>query len=342
MKKFSLIFLCIFIITSLSSCVKIEKYTTENYMFFDTFTQITAYCKSGEEFVQIKDIVFSELDRYHKLFDIYNNYENINNLKTINDNAGITPIETEKEIIELLEFSIENYSYTNGKVNIAFGSVLSAWHTCRELAFSEQKNAKIPEISKLKELAKDTDISKIIIDKERNTVFLQDEKMSLDVGAVAKGFAVEKVAQNLSNQGFSNVLISVGGNVKAIGKKSQKKDDYWNVGIQNPIGDGVLAVAKIADLSLVTSGDYQRFFTVDNEKYHHIIDTNTLFPSKFCKSVTVISQNSATADLLSTALFNMSLEDGKNVLKSYEKADAFWVLSDNSVHYSDDFNEYLK
>jgi thiamine biosynthesis lipoprotein len=149
-------------------------------------------------------------------------------------------------------------------------------------------------MAKLEAAAKHTDINKIIIDEEASTVFLEDPEMSLDVGAVGKGYATEQVGEIAIKNGFTSGLISVGGNVRAIGNK-RASNSPWNVGIQNPdmkSEQSNLQVVNLADLSLVTSGDYERFYTVNGKNYHHIIDPETLFPSEYFTAVTIICKDS--------------------------------------------------
>jgi thiamine biosynthesis lipoprotein len=141
--------------------------------------------------------------------------------------------------------------------------------------------------------------------------------MSLDVGAVAKGYAVEQVAQFLESQGVASLLISVGGNVRAIGGKlvpDSGGEKRWTLGIQNPdtsSPDTNLMNILIDGLSVVSSGIYERFFTVDGVQYHHIIDPKTLMPSTYYAQVTILCRDSGLGDALSTAIFNMPLDEGK-------------------------------
>jgi thiamine biosynthesis lipoprotein len=129
--------------------------------------------------------------------------------------------------------------------------------------------------------------------------------MSLDVGAVGKGYATEQVGEIAKKNGFTSGLISVGGNVRAIGNK-RSSNSPWNVGIQNPdmkSEQSNLQVVNLTDLSLVTSGDYERFYTVNGKNYHHIINPETLFPSEYFTAVTIICKDSGNADALSTGAF---------------------------------------
>jgi len=320
------------------------RYEAEFLVLFDTVTKVVAYTSSKEEFNKYSQLIYDSLKEYHELYDIYNDYDGINNIKTINDNAGIKPVKVDKKIIDLLIFSKKGYKNTNGKMNIAFGSVLEIWHDYRTEGNDDPENAKLPPMDKLEAAKKHTDINKVIIDEVESTVFLSDPKMSLDVGAVGKGYATEQVSQIAMKNGLTSGLISVGGNVRTIGNKGESRE-LWNIGIQNPNKDAnesMLKVAYLKDLSLVTSGDYERYYTVDGKNYHHIIDPETLFPAGYFTAVTIICKDSGFADVLSTAVFNMPFEQGLKFIDSLPDTEALWVLKNGEIKYSANFKDLIK
>lgn len=319
------------------------RYQAEFLNLFDTVTQIVGYDESEESFREKIQLIHDDLEEYHKLYDIYNDYDGINNIKTINDNAGIKPVKVDKKIIDLLVLSKNMYEETNGFVNIAFGSVLTIWHDYRELSIDDPENAEIPPMDLLEEASKHTDISKLIIDEENQTVYLEDEKMRLDVGAIAKGYAVQRVADSAKERGVKSLLLNVGGNVCSIGPKPN--NDKWSVGLQNPKQDvDKPYVYKIlmSEESLVSSGNYQRYFTVDGVNYHHIINQDTLMPSNYFDAVSVICQDSGMADALSTAIYNMPYEEGLELIKKFDNVEAIWIFEDESIKYTENFEKYIE
>ena len=333
MKKALSAALLIASLIGLCSCVKTEKrYTATSFEYFDTVTNIVGYAASGEEFDNTKNYIFSELEKYHNLYDIYNLHDGIANIKTINESRS--PVKVDGDIINLIEYGKNIYSLTDGKTNIAMGAVLSIWRDCRE------DGTRLPEMSELISASEHCDPDDIITDRKNRTVFLADEKMCLDVGAIAKGYAAEMIAESLREKGISGYLISIGGNVCAVGSKPDGKQ--WTVGIEDPFGDGFCETVSVCDVSVVTSGSYQRYFELDGVRYHHIIDPDTLFPENRFVSVTVISGNSALADALSTALFNMNIEQGKALVASLEDTHAMWVTADGEELCSDGFKEFIK
>ena len=345
-KKFISIILLILTLISLTACGEKEltKYQSEFLMLFDTVTRIVGYSESKEEFKEYSQIIHDDLKEYHQLYDIYNDYEGINNIKTINDNAGIKPVKVDKRIIELLKFSKELYEKTNGKTNIAFGSVLKIWHKYRNEGIEDPENASLPTDEELKIANEHTNIEDMIIDEENSTVFLKDPLMSLDVGAIAKGYATEQASKMARDNGLHSGLLSVGGNVRAINNNATTNEP-WNVGIQNPDREAeksVIEVVKLDDSSLVTSGDYERYYTVDGEKYNHIIDPDTMYPARYFTAVSIISKNSGVSDALSTAIFCMPFEEGLEFINSMPETEAMWIFSDKTIKYSDNFESFIK
>lgn len=298
---------------------------------FDTVTAIVGRAESEEAFQETAQQVHDMLLAYHQLFDIYNEYDGVNNLKTVNDNAGIQPVLVERAVIDLLLDCRDYYEMTGGKVNVAMGSVLKLWHDAREDGTS------LPDGDALAEAAGHCGWDTIVIDEENSTVFITDPEQRLDVGAVAKGWAVQRMAESAPK----GLLVSVGGNVVATGPKTEEGNP-WVVGINDPDGgSSYLHTLNITGGSVVTSGDYQRYFVLDGEVYHHIIDPQTLYPSQYWRSVTVICSDSGLADALSTALFVLSQEEGQALLTQCG-AEAMWVDRDGNFHYSPGFKDFIR
>jgi thiamine biosynthesis lipoprotein len=321
-----------------------KRYEAQFLELFDTVTQIVAYSDSKEEFTKHSQLVYDTLKEYHQLYDIYNDYPGISNIKTINDNAGIKPVKVDKKIIDLLLFAKKWYKDTDGNLNVALGAVLKIWHKHREEGIEDEARATLPDIAELKEASKHTDINKVIIDQANSTVFLEDPEMSLDVGGVGKGYATEQVCLNAIKNGFTSGLISVGGNVRAIGGKGTS-ENMWNVGVQNPDKESqnkTLKVANLNDMSLVSSGIYERYYIVAGKQYHHIIDPVTLFPADNYAQVTILCKDSGVADAMAKAAFILPFDKALKYINGYPDVEAMWVFKDGAIKYSDGFENYLK
>ena len=313
-----------------------KKYTATFLDVFDTVTTIVGYDESKAAFEEKAKAIHDELLIYHQLFDIYNTYEGIINLKNVNDAAGGEPVQVDKKIIELLLDCKDYYTITRGKVNVAMGAILQLWHEAREDAMDDPSKAYLQDKKMLRQAFDHTDLSHVVVDEEAMTVQITDPALRLDVGAVAKGWAVQRIAENAP----SGLLISVGGNVCPTGAKDENGTP-WVVGITDPDGGDYLHTIETANKSVVTSGDYQRYFVVDGKMYHHIIDPGTLFPGKKWRSVTVVCDDSGLADALSTALFLLDIDTGVALLQKYG-AVAFWVDHENARYYSPGFEDLIR
>ena len=316
---------------------ELTKYNASFLTLFDTVTVITGYAESKEAFTQTAQDLHDQLLQYHQLFDIYNDYEGINNLKTVNDSAGIAPVTVDSRIIDLLTDCRGYYEATGGKVNVAMGSVLYQWHIARNDGLNDPANAYLPDMEALEEGSRHTSFDDVIIDRENSTVYLADPAMRLDVGAVAKGWSAQRVCE----QAPKGLLISVGGNVCATGPKDASGTP-WVIGVQDPDGgDTYLHTLYLSRGSMVTSGDYQRAYQVDGKVYHHIIDPETLYPSSYWRSVTISCADSGLADALSTALFVLPREEGQSLLDTFG-AEAMWVAADGAIYFSPGFSELIR
>lgn len=327
---------------SLSGCAAVPASDQTQYQatfltLFDTVTTIVGKDTSEEAFQEKAQDIHDQLLQYHQLFDIYNEYEGINNLKTVNDQAGRAPVVVDQRIIELLSDCKAFYEATQGKVDVTMGSVLALWHEARTESLDDPANPWIPTKETLDEASLHTGFDSLVIDEEASTVFLTDPDAQLDVGAVAKGWATERVAQNAP----SGLLLSVGGNVRATGPKDPSGTP-WVVGVTNPDNQNeYLHTLYVTDGSVVTSGDYQRYFVVDGKTYHHIIDPETLFPATYWRSVTIVCPDSGIADALSTALFLLPQDEGQAVLDQFD-AHAMWIDLQGKYHYSPGFRDFIR
>ena len=330
---------------------ELTRYTTIFYDVFDTVTQVIAYCESEEEFNTQMQALHQDLIAYNQLYDIYNDYDGVTNIKTINDNAGLAPVTVDDKILGMLELAQTMYDTTDGKLNIAMGSVLNIWHNYREaaLADTDDSNNQLPTQDELDAAAQHCDIHDLVIDGAARTVYLTDPEMSLDVGSVGKGYAVEMVCRAAEARGLTSALVSVGGNLRAIGTKPD--GSQWTGGVENPWNASEVytntnsifgSPINMSDLALVTSGDYQRYFVVDGKRYHHIIDPDTLWPAAYYNGVTVLCPDSGMADCLTTALFCMPLEEGQKLVESLDGVEAMWCTPDKQATTSSGWDSHLK
>ena len=352
--------LCILLACSvLGGCAQVEpqKYSTSFFDVFDTVITIIGYADSQETFDRVVGEAQQQFVRYHQVFDGYNAYDGVHNLYYVNQNAASGPVPAEPELMTLLAWIRDLQPSLEGRVNVAMGAVLRLWHDAREVGVA------LPDEAALREAAGHVDMSQVILDEQAGTVYFADPELSLDLGAVAKGYTAERVAQWMLGSDMPSFIISAGGNVRC-GQKPLDGRARWGVGIQDPgpidgmAGTGYMDVLYLTNLSVVTSGDYQRYYTVDGERDHHLndpdtlytvdgvrdhhlIEPDTLYPGRHMRAVTIVTQDSGLADALSTAVFLMPYEQGRAFVEALDGVEAYWVLLDGSVQCTDGLRAML-
>ena len=301
-----------------------EVQTSEAYYdYFDTVCVIYDY-SGDEEFAERCERIEGIMAKYDRLLDIYDEHAGTVNLATLNRAAGKGSVAVEPELIDFLLYAKEIYALTGGEVNVAMGAVLSVWHEHRSVLKT------LPEESVLRAAAQHTDIDGILIDKAAGRVSLSDPEMSLDAGALAKGYVAARIREYIEAEGLSGYVVDLGGNLLAVGEKPN--GDGWLTGVRSPAEYGKYAKKfTLRNASAVTSGSYERYYVVDGVSYHHIIDKDTLMPARGFTSVTVVTADDALADALSTGLFCMSYEQGRALLDTMSGVSAVWVTDDRNV-----------
>lgn len=349
-RRISISLIVLILVSLLGGCsgeTKYEKYQDTFLGTFDTVITVVAYTENEEEFNSYMEEIEERFIELHKLYDKYNNYEGINNIKTINDKAGIEPVEVEKELIDLILFSKEWYKKAGEETNIALGPVISIWNEYTDAAEEDPDKADLPDMEILEEANNYTDIEKVIVDEENSTIFLEEAKMSLDVGSVAKGYATELIAVEMEEKGLDSVLINAGGNIRSVGKPLDGKRDKWGVGLQNPDEDlfdtgNVLDTVFVSDQSVVSSGDYERYYMYGDMRVHHIIDPKTLMPGDYYRAVTIVTPHSGLADFLSTSIFLLPFEESYELVESLEDVEALWISKDGNIEATEGMKEIMK
>ncbi len=280
-----------------------SKQSISYFDLFDTYCSFTAYGLSEARFDEVSLGLHALLERFHQESDIYHEYEEAN-LATLNRLAGHESVLLNDELADFLDWCLEAYTLSQGRVNLCLGAVTRLWHEARE-------TKSLPDQEALQDAS--LHCSPKLLYRGGNCFYLSDPEASVDVGALAKGYAGRLAKEYLSAQGVENYLLNLGGSLVASGRPMGSGRTDFTIGIQSPDRDeGVYAdTFHLKNRCAATSGDYQRYFEIDGVRYHHIIDPQTLFPSAYQRSVTVLADDPALCDLLSTALFLMNESDGR-------------------------------
>lgn len=301
----------LFTVCFLCSC---SNESRSEFFAMDTIMNITAYGKNADaaaaaaksEILRID----SELDRKNKTSKVYKLNE-----------AGYSD---DKELYELLSKAVDICAETNGGLDITTEPLSEIW------GFYDS-NYRIPSLEETETAKKYTDYRFIKLSGGKISL---TNSARIDLGAVAKGYSADRAAEKLRENGISSAILSLGGNVRAVGKKTDGSD--WRVGIQDPDDTNKsIALLDINDKSVVTSGSYQRYFEKDGKIYHHIMDPKTGRPAESgLSSVTVICSDGTRADALSTAFFVMGLERSEEYLKNNNDIKAVFISNDGTLFYS--------
>ena len=302
---------------------KLDLYSKDLF-YMDTYINVKFYSddkKKADNIIENIDNIYRE---YHELTDRYNSYDGINNVYYINHNdSKDKEIVLDSRLYEMIKFA-SDFSNDTNLFDINMGGVIDSWKKCRDTKRC------VPSDDELRKANKRNEI--VLLDDNK----IKNNHPNIDLGGVSKGYTTQVVSDYLRNNGIKYFIINAGGNVScgdAYGK------DYYKIGIQNPDGNGIVGVVKGTNISVVTSGGYERKYEYEGKVYNHIISPITLYPGDKVKSVTIVSNDSGLADMLSTSLFLMDVDDALEFLKSYD-AEAIFVLNDNSIVKSEGFSRY--
>lgn len=308
-------------------------YITRTLIKLNTVVTVTIYDKQEEELL---DGAMEVCDYYEEIFsrtsetsELYKFNHGLLNTATDGTNqAELTP-----DLAGLISKGIAYGDLSKGKFDITVAHLAELWNFTADtpqVPSDEDINALLPYVN-----YKDIQVN-------GNVVTLANENMAIDLGAIAKGYIADRMKEYLLEQGVKSAMINLGGNVLCVGSKPDGTP--FKIGIQKPFADRneTIAVVGIDDLSVVSSGIYERSFTVDDKFYHHILNPATGYPyDTDLVAVTIISEKSVDGDGLSTSCFGLGLEDGLELINSLENTYAVFITSDYELHYSDGFFENL-
>ena len=280
----------------------------------------------GENSQKTANEVFEKIKYLERLLTINAPGGDINKL---NENAGKGYVELNPETIVIIKEALKKSVLSDGAFDITIGTIVKLWGIGTEMARVPSEE----EIDKLLGLVNYRDLR---IDEESHRASLEKNGQIVDLGGYAKGYAGEVAKEICKKNGINSACLNLGGNVVAIGSRPDGKP--WSIGIQNPrAGDGnYIGIVKVSNKAIVTSGDYQRCFEKDGNRYHHIMDPKTGKPAKSgLMSVTIIASSATDADGLSAGMFVLGLDKGINLIKQYKKAEAILITTNKKIYVTE-------
>lgn len=252
----------------------------------------------------------------------------------INQNAGIKPVMVDKETYFVLEKAKEYAELSEGYYDPTVGPLVEVW----DIKSGELDRESLPREEDIRSAMELIDYNKLeLLDEGR--VYLKDKGMKLNLGSIAKGYAADQVKKVLESSNVKGAIIDLGGNVFAFGSKS---GEAWKIGVQDPNqATGIkLGILNVKNKSIVSSGSYERYFTYNNKNYHHILNPKTGYPSENqLMGVTIVSERSIDGDAMSTAIFVLGLENGKELIGKLEGIEAIFITSNDEVHISEKYKD---
>ena len=293
--------------------------TNRRVRLMGTVIDVSIYHKEPEPLL---DQVEALLHTYNKRFSAN---DDSSELMKINKAAGLHPVTVHPELFELISLGKWHSCQPGSHLNIAIGPLIQTWR----IGFSD---AKLPLPEEIRPLLDIINPNAILLSEENQSVFLKEKGMKIDLGALAKGYIADRIADFLKAKKVTSALINLGGNVLTFGPALHNPDQKWRIGIQNPkeTRNTNLMVLAIRDQSVVTSGIYERTFEIDGKTYHNIFDSQTGYPvSSDLASLTIISSLSVDGEIWTTRLFGSSLEHIFQEVSSQAELEAIIVDKDN-------------
>ncbi|MGX7352670.1 FAD:protein FMN transferase [Enterococcus canis] len=297
---------------------------TDNQFLMGTYVTIRIY-DDGKE-----DVLKKAFDRVKDLANKITVNEPGSEIDEINAEAGVKPVKVSDDVFELVEKAYQISQESDGGFDMAIGPITQLWH----IGFDD---ARKPAQAEIDEALKLVDYHKVKLNEKDKTVYLEEKGMQLDLGAIAKGFITDKVVEVLKDNDVTTAIVDLGGNVYVLGHSPRGTDTPWTVGIQDPNQARNVTVGSVPETNktLVTSGIYERYLTVDGKTYHHLFNPKTGYPfDNDIAGITIITDKSVDGDALSTAVFSMGVKKGMEFVDKQKNVEAIFVTKEDKIYLS--------
>lgn len=303
---------------------------TREFYALGTLIRLRTHGKNGERAIEEAIVRLNEIDDKMSVF------KGNSDVSMINKKAGISSHQVGADTYFVIKKAVEYSKLSEGTFDPTIRPVVGLWRIGSD-------NPKIPGKNEINKNLKLVNYEDIILNEKDNSIGLRHEKQAIDIGGIAKGYAADEVRRIFENHKIKSALIDLGGNIFAIGKKPDKA--LWNIGIQDPLssrGEHV-GLISVENKSIVTSGNYERFFTKDGKVYHHIIDPKTGYPSESeIISVTIISDHSIDGDGLSTGVYILGLKKSLEIIHSLEGIEAIFITKTKEIYATSGIKDEFK
>lgn len=293
---------------------------------------LTAWTADEGKAVRAFAAVFKEFDRLDSLLSVWKPGSDV---LRINAAAGKGPVAVSAETIAVLQAAHTVSTWTSGKFDITFGALSDVWK------FDHDKDERIPTTDEIAARLPLIDYRAVVVDEHAKTAFVTKAGARIHLGGIGKGYAVERAVAMLSASGLQDFMVQFGGDLYVAG---QPGPTPWRLGINDPRGpaNDSFSTVELSDATFSTSGDYERFFIRDGQRYHHILDPDTGEPARSCRSVTIVAKRALIADALSTGVFILGPTTGMELVERLPDVEAVIVSADNEVLISSGLRDRVR
>lgn len=314
-----IVLISLVLVTIFITSEKKEESEDKEFFAMGTMMQLKANGKKGDKAIEEAVKRIEEIENKMSVF------KTESEISIINKNAGIEMQKVSEDTYYVINKAKSYCNLSDGAFDVTIRPIVGLWKIGSE-------KPQFPDKNEIKEKLKLVNYKNILLNDEKHTIGLKYKNQAIDVGGIAKGYAADEVKRIFVKNGVKSAIINLGGNIVVLGSKSQ--DTPWKVGIQDPLKQrgGFAATISAVNKSIVTSGNYERYFEAEGKKYHHIIDPRTGFPSESeIISVSVISDLSIDGDGLSTGLYIMGINKAYSLIEALEGVDAVFITSDKKI-----------
>jgi thiamine biosynthesis lipoprotein len=293
--------------------------------------RLTAWTADEAAAVSAFEAVFAEFERLDALMSVWRDGSDI---ERVNAAAGNHAVPVSPDVREVLRIARQVSEWTGGKFDVTFGALSGLWK------FDHDQDNRIPDPDEIRRRLPLINYEALEVDERAGTVFLKHTGMSVHLGGIGKGYAIDRAVDLLRGRGVRDFMIQSGGDLYVAGHRGERP---WRVGIRDPRGppERSFAALELSDGTFSTSGDYERFFINDGRRYHHILDPDLGEPTRGCRSVTIVTDRAVLADALSTGVFVLGPAAGMALIERLPDVEGVIVTDRNEVLISSGLRNHL-
>lgn len=312
--------------------------------YFDTMLAVRIYVEEDFDPTPVWEALDETFRHIHQITTRFEDFSGVTNVKTLNDNRDVAHV-VDEHLIQMTLLSHEYYEKTNGLFNVALGPVLDVWDYYREQCLN-MGACELPSMTELESANRYVNMDNIVVDAEASTIMIKNGT-TLDLGGIGKGYAAQVAGDVLKefDEVYKFMLNAGESNIEFYGEHPIRETGEWTIRVTHPdntnpfMADWYARIQAFTGHHVVSSGDYQRYYSVDGIDYHHIINPNTLMPGRTMRTVTMLGPDGVVGDIYATAVFLMEVDEAIAFVDSIPCYEAIIFANDGQIHFSENFEE---